>query len=62
MKLVTYRINQNFKKQIYSKLINPYSLRFTIRIVGNKLIFHQSDIEFVEKVLEQNSLTFKTLK
>ena len=61
MNLVTYRINSSFKKQIYNKLINPYALRFTIRIVGNKLIFHQSDIEFVDKVLERNSLTFKTL-
>ena len=61
MNLIKYRINPALKKTIYNKLINPYSLKFTIRIVGDKLIFHRDDIEFVEKVLERNSITYKTI-
>jgi len=54
--LAILKINQAFSKRIYERIINPNLLEFTIRIVGNKLIIHSNDYEYVEKVLERNSL------
>tara|TARA_R110002072_G_scaffold88468_2_gene198888 strand:- start:500 stop:694 length:195 start_codon:yes stop_codon:yes gene_type:complete len=54
--LAILKINQAFSKRIYEKIINPNLLEFTIRIVGNKLIIHLNDYEYVEKVLDRNSL------
>lgn len=61
MQLITYRINPAFKKQIYTKLINPWTLRHTIRIINDKLVFHVDDIEFVSDVLDRNNLPYKTI-
>lgn len=54
--LAILKINQAFSKRIYERIINPNLLEFTIRIVGNKLVIHSNDYEYVEKVLERNSL------
>ena len=54
--LAILKINQAFSKRIYERIINPNLLEFTIRIVGNKLIIHLNDYEYVEKVLDRNSL------
>lgn len=57
--LITYKINRNFKKKYYESLINPCLLRFTITIIDNRLIFHASDEEFVQKVLTRNNLPYR---
>ena len=54
--LAILKINQASSKRIYERIINPNLLQFTIRIVGNKLIIHSNDYEYVEKVLDRNSL------
>ncbi len=54
--LAILKINQASSKRIYQRIINPNLLQFTIRIVGNKLIIHSNDYEYVEKVLDRNSL------
>ena len=54
--LAILKINQASSKRIYERIINPNLLEFTIRIVGNKLIIHSNDYEYVEKVLDRNSL------
>ena len=60
--LAILKINQAFSKRIYERIINPNLLEFTIRIVGNKLIIHSNDYEYVEKVLERNSLNHTLIK
>ena len=60
--LAILKINQAFSKRIYERIINPNLLEFTIRIVGNKLIIHSNDYEYVEKVLERNSLSHSLIK
>ncbi|GEM_PF-4263652 len=60
--LAILKINQAFSKRIYERIINPNLLEFTIRIVGNKLIIHSNDYEYVEKVLERNSLNHSLIK
>ena len=59
--LAILKINQASSKRIYERIINPNLLEFTIRIVGNKLIIHSNDYEYVEKVLERNSLSHTLL-
>ncbi len=54
--LAILKINQASSKRIYERIINPNLLQFTIRIVGNKLVIHSNDYEYVEKVLDRNSL------
>ena len=54
--LAILKINQASSKRIYQRIINPNLLQFTIRIVGNKLVIHSNDYEYVEKVLDRNSL------
>ena len=54
--LAILKINQASSKRIYERIINPNLLQFTIRIIGNKLVIHPNDYEYVEKVLERNSL------
>ena len=60
--LAILKINQAFSKRIYERIINPNLLEFTIRILGNKLIIHSNDYEYVEKVLERNSLSHTLIK
>ena len=59
--LAILKINQASSKRIYEKIINPNLLQFTIRIVGNKLVIHSADYEYVEKVLHRNSLNHTLL-
>jgi len=59
--LAILKINQAFSKRIYERIINPNLLEFTIRIVGNKLVIHSNDYEYVEKVLDRNSLNHKLI-
>ena len=59
--LAILKINQAFSKRIYERIINPNLLEFTIRIVGNKLIIHSNDYEYVEKILDRNSLNHKLI-
>ena len=54
--LAILKINQASSKRIYQRIINPNLLQFTIRIVGNKLVINSADYEYVEKVLDRNSL------
>ena len=54
--LAILKINQASSKRIYERIINPNLLQFTIRIVGNKLVINSADYEYVEKVLDRNSL------
>jgi len=59
--LAILKINQAFSKRIYERIINPNLLQFTIRIVGNKLVINSADYEYVEKVLDRNSLNHTLL-
>ena len=59
--LAILKINQASSKRIYERIINPNLLEFTIRIVGNKLVIHSNDYEYVEKVLDRNSLNHTLL-
>ena len=54
--LAILKINQASSKRIYERIINPNLLQFTIRIIGNKLVIHSADYEYVEKILDRNSL------
>jgi hypothetical protein len=59
--LAILKINQASSKRIYQRIINPNLLQFTIRIVGNKLVINSADYEYVEKVLDRNSLNHTLL-
>lgn len=59
--LAILKINQASSKRIYERIINPNLLQFTIRIVGNKLVINSADYEYVEKVLDRNSLNHTLL-
>lgn len=59
--LAILKINQASSKRIYERIINPNLLQFTIRIVGNKLVIHSNDYEYIEKVLDRNSLNHTLL-
>ena len=57
--MIKIQFNKNFKKSIYSDLINSNKLKFTIRISKDILYINRVDLEFVDKVLERNLLKYK---
>jgi len=55
------QINKNFKPIIYSLLINPNKLQYTIFIKDNILFFNPLDSDFIHNTLTKNHINFKVL-
>lgn len=59
--MIKIQFNKNFKKSIYSDLINSNKLKSTIYINNNILYINSNDLEFVDKVFERNLLKYKII-
>jgi|GWRWMinimDraft_12_1066020.scaffolds.fasta_scaffold45762_1 hypothetical protein len=57
--MIKIQFNKNFKKSIYSDLINSNKLKSTIYINNNILYINSKDLEFVDKVFKRNLLKYK---
>jgi len=59
---ITLKFNQNFKKELYQKILNSNKLKFTIRFSKDKLYINQQDLEYIDKVFERSCLRYKISK
>jgi len=57
--MIVLRIQRNFKPFIYQELTKSKKMKFTHRIVGNKLMINPWDLEEVEKAMKRLELRFK---
>ena len=42
---ITLKFNQNFKKELYQKILNSNKLKFTIRFSKNKLNINKQNLK-----------------
>ena len=59
---ITLKFNQNFKKELYQKILNSNKLKFTIRFSKDKLYINQQDLEYIDKVFDRSCLKYKIYK
>jgi hypothetical protein len=57
--ILELKFNQNFKKELYQKILNSNKLQFTIRMYKNSLYINAKDLEYVDKVFDRNCLKYK---
>jgi len=59
---ITLKFNQNFKKELYQKILNSNQLKFTIRFSKDKLYINSKDLEYIDKVFKRSCLKYKITK
>ena len=57
--ILELKFNQNFKKELYQKILNSNKLQFTIRMYKNSLYINVKDLEYIDKVFDRNCLKYK---
>ena len=55
---ITLKFNQNFKKELYQKILNSNQLRFS----KDKLYINSKDLEYIDKVFKRSCLKYKITK
>ena len=56
---ITLKFNQNFKKELYQKILNSNKLKFTIRMYKDQLYIDSQDLEYIDKVFDRSCLKYK---